>query len=125
MLEGVEDGGTGSVRQIQFTRGVRSKIVADDPIDFGPERLDCDWKLLAHASIGTEANSQDCHFSPICALASSTESATVLLELATPEMKDCLSYCGVLIGDNEVSAWSNLNSYSVISPLGLSAVRGG
>lgn len=42
MLEGVEDGGTCSVGQIQFARGVRSKIVADDPIDFGPERLDCD-----------------------------------------------------------------------------------
>lgn len=64
MLEGVEDGGTGSVRQIQFTRGVRSKIVADDPIDFGPERLDCDWKLLAHASIGTEAKLTRLPFQP-------------------------------------------------------------
>ena len=42
MLEGVEDGGTCSVGQIQFAGGVRSKIVADDPIDFGPERLNCD-----------------------------------------------------------------------------------
>lgn len=41
MLEGVEDGGTCSVGQIQFARGVRSKIVANDSIDFAPERLDC------------------------------------------------------------------------------------
>lgn len=42
MLECMEDGGTCSMGQIQFARGVRSQIVADDPIDFGPERLDCD-----------------------------------------------------------------------------------
>lgn len=42
MLEGVQDSGTCSVGQIQFARGVRSQIMADDPIDFCSERLDCD-----------------------------------------------------------------------------------
>lgn len=42
VLQGMEDRRTCSVGQIQFAGGIGREIVADDPIDFGPEGLDCD-----------------------------------------------------------------------------------
>lgn len=46
VLEGTENGATGSVGEIQFARGLRGKIVADHSIDFGSEWLDRDWAAV-------------------------------------------------------------------------------
>lgn len=95
MLEGVEDGGAGFVGEVELAGGVGGDVVGYYAVDFGAERLDCD--LINFVSLDwfwrwdAESRVHDCHLSPTCALASSTESAALLVVLAIPDMKDCLS----------------------------------
>lgn len=69
------------------------------------------WGTRWGTSWGTgEGVVQDCHFRPICALASWTESALLILVPVVPERKDCLSNWGEL-GDMGPSVLSKSTSY--------------
>ena len=97
VLEGVEDGGAGFVGEVEFAGGVGGDVVGYYAVDLGAVGLDCDLLLLVMVGLkeielrNRIMSVHDCHLSPTCALASSTESAALFAVLAMPDMKDCLS----------------------------------
>ena len=95
VLESMEDGGSGLVGKIEFPGGVRSDVVRYHAVDLGPKRLYGDYIIHQNGPLRGFGNRKggvhDCHFKPICAFASSTESMALRLELAMPENSDCLS----------------------------------
>lgn len=93
VLKGMKDGRTITLGEIQFSGSVGGKIMVDDAVDFGPERLDSNYQACVSVTpyLVTKLNLQACQFNPACALASWTDSVTVRLELVLPEINDSKS----------------------------------
>ena len=47
VLEGVEDGGTVTMREVELARRVGGEVVADDPIDLRTKGLDGDYPFIS------------------------------------------------------------------------------
>ena len=56
---------TAFLRKIEFTGRAGDEVMSNNSIDFGAERLDCDYGTIRKGTMICLPNSHDCHFRPI------------------------------------------------------------